>query len=65
MWFGVSHRIISRQRSLFNRTELSPCDEISRDLRSGDSFSSPLIENSQVMGLRPKMSQSNFLELFP
>jgi hypothetical protein len=67
MWFGVSHRIVSRHSSPlpFNRTDLLPCDEISRDLRSEDSLSSPLIENSQVLGPSPKKSQNGSLSCFP
>jgi hypothetical protein len=65
MWFGVSRWISSRQipRWPFNRTDLPPRDEFRWKLRSRDSLGSPLIENSQVIGLSPKMSQSRFPKL--
>jgi len=67
MRLALSHRIISRQRSplLFSRTDLLPCDEIPRDLRSGNSFCSSLIENSQVLGANPKERQNGSLCRFP
>jgi hypothetical protein len=55
--------MVSRHSPLpFDRGDLLPCDEISRDLRLEDSLSSPLIENSQVLGPSPK--KSRILKLF-